>query len=50
MAMAAGPDDIAGPIVNFLDPASRVVTGEVLVLDAGAHLDSGLSRRPGREI
>ncbi|HEX8382813.1 MAG TPA: SDR family oxidoreductase [Sphingomonas sp.] len=50
MAMAAGPDDIAGPIVNFLDPASRVVTGEVLVLDAGAHLDIGLSRRPGREI
>lgn len=49
MAMAAGPDDIAGPIVMLLDPASRVMTGETLVLDAGAHLDIGLSRRPGRE-
>ena len=49
MAMAAGPDDIAGPIVMLLDPASRVMTGECLVLDAGAHLDIGLSRRPGRE-
>ena len=50
MAIAAGPDDIAGPIVMLLDPASRVMTGEVLLLDAGAHLDIGLSRRPGREI
>ncbi|WP_425229521.1 SDR family NAD(P)-dependent oxidoreductase [Sphingomonas sp.] len=49
MAMAAGPDDIAGPIAMLLDPASRVMTGETLVLDAGAHLDIGLSRRPGRE-
>lgn len=49
MAMAAGPDDIAGPIVMLLDPASRVMTGECLLLDAGAHLDVGLSRRPGRE-
>ena len=49
MAMAAGPDDIAGPIVQLLDPVSRVITGEVTVLDAGAHLDIGLSRRPGRE-
>lgn len=50
MAMAAGPDDIAGPIVMLLDPAARVITGECLVLDAGAHLDIGLSRRPGREL
>ena len=50
MAMAAGPDDIAGPIVMLLDPASRVMTGECLILDAGAHLDIGLSRRPGREL
>lgn len=50
MAMAAGPDDIAAPIVMLLDPASRVMTGETLLLDAGAHLDIGLSRRPGREI
>jgi 3-oxoacyl-[acyl-carrier protein] reductase len=49
MAMAAGPQEIAGPIVMLLDPASRVMTGEVLTLDAGAHLDIGLSRRPGRE-
>ena len=50
MAMAAGPDDIAGPVVMLLDPASRVITGETLLLDAGAHLDVGLARRPGREV
>lgn len=49
MAMAAVAEDVAGPIVMLLDPASRVMTGEVLLLDAGAHLDTGLSRRPGRE-
>lgn len=48
MQMAAHADDIAGPIVNLLDPASRVITGEVVLLDAGAHLDIGLSRRPGK--
>ena len=49
MAMAAQAEDIAGPIEMLLDPASRVVTGEVWRLDAGTHLDVGLSRRPGRE-
>ncbi len=49
MGIAAGPDDIAGPIEMLLDPMSRVITGETLLLDAGAHLDIGLSRRPGRE-
>lgn len=49
MAMAAKADDIAGPIVMLLDPASRVMAGEVLQLDAGAHLDVGFARRPGRE-
>lgn len=49
MGFAAGPDDVAGPVVNLLDPASRAITGEVLLIDAGAHLDVGLSRRPGRE-
>ena len=49
MAMAANADDIAGPIAMLLDPASKVITGEVIELDAGAHLDVGLSRRPGRE-
>lgn len=48
MAMAAHAEDIAGPIVMLLDPASRVITGEAVLLDAGAHLDVGLSRRPGR--
>jgi 3-oxoacyl-[acyl-carrier protein] reductase len=49
MGMAAGPDDIAGPVVMLLDPDSRVITGETMVLDAGAHLDIGFSRRPGKE-
>jgi 3-oxoacyl-[acyl-carrier protein] reductase len=49
MAMAAGPDDIAGPIVMLLDPATRAITGETMTVDAGSHLDVGLSRRPGRE-
>lgn len=49
MGLAAYADDIAGPVVMLLDPASRVMTGETLLLDAGAHLDIGLSRRPGRE-
>ncbi len=49
MALAAGADDIAAPIVLLLDPASRAITGEVLRVDAGAHLDVGLARRPGRE-
>lgn len=49
MRMATGPDDVAGPIVHLLDPASRAITGEVTLIDAGAHLDVGLSRRPGRE-
>ena len=50
MGIAAGPDDIAGPVVMLLDPATRAITGEVMLLDTGAHLDIGLSRRPGREI
>lgn len=49
MAMAADAEDIAGPVVMLLDPGSRVITGETLLLDAGAHLDVGLARRPGRE-
>jgi 3-oxoacyl-[acyl-carrier protein] reductase len=49
MGLAAGPDDIAAPIVLLLDPATRAITGETMTVDAGAHLDTGLSRRPGRE-
>ena len=49
MAMATGPDEVAAPIVHLLDHAARAITGETLLIDAGAHLDVGLSRRPGRE-
>jgi 3-oxoacyl-[acyl-carrier protein] reductase len=49
MAMAAMAEDIAGPIAMMLDPAGRAITGEVTLVDAGAHLDVGLSRRPGKE-
>ena len=49
MGFAAGPDDIAGPIVQLLDPVARAITGEVTLLDAGGHLDIALARRPGRE-
>jgi 3-oxoacyl-[acyl-carrier protein] reductase len=49
LAVAAKAPDIAGPIVNLLDPASRAITGQTLIVDAGASLDTGLSRRPGRE-
>ena len=49
MNLAANADDIAGPITMLLDPGSRAITGETLLIDAGAHLDVGLSRRPGRE-
>ena len=49
MGFATTPDDIAGPIEMLLDPVSRAITGDVIVLDAGSHLDIGLSRRPGRE-
>ena len=50
MRMAAMAEDVAGPIVALLDPAMRAVTGEVTLIDAGSHLDVGLSRRPGREL
>ncbi len=48
MGFAAMAQDIAGPVVNLLDPASRAITGETLLVDAGQHLDIGLSRRPGK--
>lgn len=49
MGFATMGEDIAAPVAMLLDPASRAITGEVLLVDAGAHLDVGLSRRPGRE-
>ena len=35
---ASGPDDIADSAVFFLTDASRHVTGETLLVDAGTHL------------
>lgn len=49
MGFATGPDDVAGPIEMLLDPMSRAMTGEVVLLDGGGHLDVALSRRPGRD-
>lgn len=49
MAMAPQAEDIAGPIVMLLDPDARAITGETWRIDAGFHLDTGGSRRPGRE-
>lgn len=49
MAMAAMADDIAVHVVHLLDPASRALAGEIVRVDAGAHLDVGQSRRPGRD-
>ncbi|MES2987116.1 MAG: SDR family oxidoreductase, partial [Pseudomonadota bacterium] len=48
MGLAAMAEDISGHVVHLLDPVSRAITGEVLRVDAGAHLDVGLSRRPGK--
>lgn len=50
LARAGQAEDIADGILMFLDDASRLVTGETLLLDAGSHLDLRLSRRPGQEI
>ncbi|MES2753433.1 MAG: SDR family oxidoreductase [Pseudomonadota bacterium] len=49
MGHATDAEDVAAPVVMLLDPALRSVTGEVVLVDAGMHLDVGLSRRPGRE-
>lgn len=50
MRIAADAEDIAGPIVMLLDPSTRGITGETMLIDAGSHLDVGLSRRPGRDL
>lgn len=50
LAHAGQAEDVADGILMFLDDASRLVTGETLLLDAGAHLDLRMSRRPGFEI
>lgn len=38
LAVASGPDDIADAALFFLSDASRHVTGELLLVDAGMHL------------
>ncbi len=38
LAAASGPDDIADAAIFFLTDASRHVTGELLLVDAGLHL------------
>jgi 3-oxoacyl-[acyl-carrier protein] reductase len=40
LGVASGPDDIADSAVFFLTDASRHVTGETLLVDAGLHLGS----------
>ncbi|MGP1283240.1 MAG: SDR family NAD(P)-dependent oxidoreductase [Parasphingopyxis sp.] len=50
LARAGQAEDVADGILMFLDDATRLVTGETLLLDAGSHLDLRLSRRPGQEI
>lgn len=41
LAAASGPDDIADAAVFLLTDAARHVTGETLLVDAGAHLGFG---------
>jgi len=50
LAHAGQAEDVADGIVTLLDGVTRLATGETLLLDAGAHLDVGLSRRPGKEF
>lgn len=39
LGLASGPDDIADTALFFLSDASRHVTGELLLVDAGMHLN-----------
>ncbi len=50
LAHATTAEDVADAILLLLDHGSRMVTGETLLVDAGAHLDVGLSRRPGKDM
>ncbi len=38
LQIAATPEDIAETVAYFASPASRTVTGELLIIDAGLHL------------
>jgi 3-oxoacyl-[acyl-carrier protein] reductase len=42
---AADPDDMAGGIAFLCSPEAAVITGESLIMDAGAHLEIAMSRR-----
>ncbi|WP_176595490.1 MULTISPECIES: glucose 1-dehydrogenase [Sphingobium] len=45
LGRAATPEDIAGGIAYFCSPDAATITGETLIMDAGAHLDLAISRR-----
>ena len=38
LQLASKPEDIAGGAIFFASPAARHITGETLLIDAGAHL------------
>ena len=40
LGVASGPDDIADTALFFLSDASRHVTGELMLVDAGMHLNT----------
>ena len=48
LGLAAQAEDIAAAIADLA--SLRLVSGETLIVDAGWHLDTGGSRRPGREL
>ncbi|MBC7986160.1 MAG: SDR family oxidoreductase, partial [Sphingomonadaceae bacterium] len=50
LARAGKGEDIADIVVMLLSDATRHVTGEIMLADAGAHLDMSGSRRPGRSF
>src|SRR3546814_14896831 len=41
LGRAPTPEDIAGGIAYFCSPDAETITGENLVMDAGAHLEIG---------
>lgn len=47
---AGTAEDIADMIVPLLDDASRHMTGQAIIVDAGSHLDVGSSRRKGKDL
>ncbi|MFD0849024.1 SDR family NAD(P)-dependent oxidoreductase [Sphingosinicella xenopeptidilytica] len=50
LGRAPTPEDIAGGITYFCSQDAAAITGETLIMDAGAHLDLAISRRAvGRE-